>query len=426
MIVPRVVVGIVSLAFALGAAGWWALGEAGGAFDHEPEGMSTGLGPEARRLLEAAYADVAPEALVDWHVHVVGLGTNGSGAWVNPKMLSWSDPLSRIKGLAYLSGSDVTDLEQADEQYASRLRELARNGRGGRHVLLAFDRRFDENGDPDLEHSEFYTPNDYVFELARGDPDVFLPAISVHPHRPDAVDALHRWADRGVRVVKWLPNAMGIDASDPRHDDYYRALAERNMVLLTHVGEEQAVEAEEDQRLGNPLLFRRSLDAGVTVVMAHSASLGTNEDLDHPGIEASNFELFLRLMDEHRYRGLLYGELSAMTQVNRLPDPLIGLLDRSDLHHRIVNGSDYPLPAINIVIQTRALVRHGLITESERAALNEIYDYNPLIFDFAVKRTLRSPKTGQRFPASVFTGADLGDPVQPAAPEPRLTRRTSP
>lgn len=381
---------------------------AGGAFTHEPSEMAEGLGSEARRLLEAAFEDVPPKALLDHHVHVMGLGTGGTGTWVHPKMLSWTDPLSRVKALAYLSGSNVTEPERADEQYVARLLNLAHGLRGGRLLLLAFDYRHDEDGKPDLEHSEFYTPNAYVYDLARKAPAVFAPAISVHPHRRDATAALHRWADRGIRFVKWLPNAMGIDASSARHDDYYRVMVERRMVLLTHVGEEQAVEAEEDQRLGNPLLFRRPLDAGVTVVMAHCASLGRNEDLDHPGEDASNFELFLRLMDEPRYEGRLYGEISAMTQVNRLPDPLIELLERSDLHHRLVNGSDYPLPAINIVIQTRALVRHGLLTAAEREALNEIYEYNPLVFDYVVKRTIRSPEGGVRFPASVFTGADLG------------------
>jgi predicted TIM-barrel fold metal-dependent hydrolase len=408
---PRAFAIFIVLALALWAAGAVGLRFAGGAFDREPSEMAEGLGPEARRLLDAAFEDVSPRALLDHHVHVVGLGTNGAGTWVHPKSLSWANPLARVKALAYLSGANVTDPERADEQYVARLLDLARSSRGGRLLLLAFDYRHDEDGNPDLEHSEFHTPNAHVVDLARRAPAVFVPAISVHPHRRDAVAALHEWANRGVRFVKWLPNAMGIDASSPRHDGYYRALVERGMVLLTHVGEEQAVEAEADQQLGNPLLFRRPLDLGVTVVMAHAASLGSNEDLDHPGNDVSNFELFTRLMDEPRYRGRLYGEISAMTQVNRLPDPLIELLGRTDLHHRLINGSDYPLPAINIVIQTRALVRHGLLTAAEREGLNEIYEYNPLIFDYAVKRTIRHPESGTRFPASVFTGADLGPAV---------------
>ena len=50
------------------------------------------------------------------------------------------------------------------------------------------------------------------------------------------------------------------------------------MILLSHTGEEQAVEAEENQRLGNPLLLRRPLELGIRVIMAHSASLGTCDD----------------------------------------------------------------------------------------------------------------------------------------------------
>ena len=404
----RSVAAIGVVALVLWAAGSAGLRWAGGAFDGEPSEMAESLSPEAQRLLDAAFEDVLPEAPLDHHVHVVGLGTNGAGTWAHPKMLSWSHPVSRIKALVYLSGANVSDPAQADQQYVARLLDLARNAPAGRLLLLGFDYRYDEEGNRDAERSEFHASNSYVYDLATSNPDVFLPAVSVHPHRADALEALHSWADRGVRFVKWLPNAMGIDASSQRHDEYYRALIDRNMVLLTHVGEEQAVEAEEDQKLGNPLLFRRPLEMGVSVVMAHAASLGDNEDLDHPGETRSNFELFLRLMEEPRYEGRLYGEISAITQVNRLPEPLLVLLGRTDLHHRLVNGSDYPLPAINVVIQTRALVKHGMLTPKEREWLNEIYGFNPLVFDYAVKRTIRHPESGARFPASVFTGAGLG------------------
>jgi len=50
-----------------------------------------------------------------------------------------------------------------------------------------------------------------------------------------------------------------------------------------------------------------------------------------------------------------------------------------------VNGSDYPLPAINIVVHTKKLVKMGFITSKERKILNEIYDYNPLLFDMLLK-----------------------------------------
>jgi mannonate dehydratase len=90
-----------------------------------------------------------------------------------------------------------------------------------------------------------------------------------------------------------------------------------------------------------------------------------------------------------------------MTQFNR-STKLRTLLAREDLHERIVNGSDYPLPAVNVLIRTRPLVKQGYINADEANSLKEIYDYNPLLFDFVLKRNLRLPGTSKSFPASVF------------------------
>jgi mannonate dehydratase len=145
------------------------------------------------------------------------------------------------------------------------------------------------------------------------------------------------------------------------------------------------------------------LDYGLRVIIAHAASLGSCDDLDSQDAKkATCFDLFLRLMDEPKYGGLLYGEISAMLQFNRMPVPFTTILKRKDLHPRLVNGSDYPLPAINALIWTRSLARSGFITAEERQALNEMYDYNPLLFDFLLKRTMRHPETKQKLAGSVF------------------------
>ena len=259
------------------------------------------------------------------------------------------------------------------------------------------------DGSVNLEKTEFYVPNEYVFKVAEQHPDKFVPNISVNPYRPDAIAELEKWAKRGARIVKWLPNAMGINPSDPQCDPFYQKMKELDLILLSHGGEEKAVEAEEDQKLGNPLLLRRALDHGVKVIVAHCAGLGTNEDLESKDRQQrDNFDLFLRLMDEKRYEGLVFGEISAMTQFNRIGKPLQTVLNREDLHERLVNGSDYPLPAVNILIRTRPLVKHGHLTRSEGECLREIYDYNPLLFDFVLKRTLKRPGTSKILPAALF------------------------
>jgi len=98
-----------------------------------------------------------------------------------------------------------------------------------------------------------------------------------------------------------------------------------------------------------------------------------------------------------------------MTQFNRLGKPLTTILQREDLHARLVNGSDYPLPAVNVLIRIRPLVKYGYITEVDGRSLSEIYNYNPLLFDFVLKRAIRLPGTERRLPVAVFmTNAPLG------------------
>lgn len=368
-----------------------------------PPAPSGPLSADAQALLARAWQGLDPRRVLDAHVHVVGLGKGGTGCTVGERLQSALNPLEYMKFSIYLAASGVTDLEQADQQYVARLASLMqRQSPHGRLLLFAFDRAHDEQGRPVAADTEFYTPNEYVLSLAKGAPDTFVACASVHPYRPDAVDALERYVAEGAVAVKWLPNAMNIDPSSPKCDAFYDAMARLRVPLITHAGEEKAVHAEEAQRLGNPLHVRRPLSRGVTVVMAHCASLGSNPDLDAGGTGpwVDNFELFTRLLGEAEWKGRFFGELSATTQVNRVGKPLRWLLERPELHARLLNGSDYPLPAINALLQTGAIVQAGFLTEDERRVLNEIDQHDPLLFDFAIKRTLHLGT--QRFADDVF------------------------
>lgn len=375
----------------------------GGAFTKQPEQLEQKASDATKKLIDQAFADIDPARLVDFHTHVIAIGTSVKDAFINSKMRSGIN-LERFKFLIYASAANVKNLDNADQEYLTRLVRLARSSkRQGKYRILAFDKHYKPDGTVDLTKTNMYVPNDYVVELARQYADVFLPVISLHPYRRDAIEELEKWAKAGVKYIKWLPNAMGMDPANPAIETFYRKMKEHNMILLSHSGEEQVVEAEEDQELGNPLRLRKPLDMGIRVIVAHAASLGSCADLDNGGDKKANcFDLFLRLMDEPKYRGLLFGEVSAMLQFNRMPGPFSTLLKRQDLHSRLVNGSDYPLPAINALIRTRSLASDGFITSEERNALNEIYDYNPLLFDFVLKRTMRHPETKQKLAPSVF------------------------
>ena len=376
-----------------------------------PIGSIENLSVRARALVERAFNGLDRELLWDSHVHLVGLGAGKSGCFVNPNMRSHLHPIQRLQFELYLAASGVVDWSHADQEYVQQLLALHQAANpAGKLLLLGFDYVVDQKGLQHPELSNFYTPNDYVLKLAKKF-EAVLPVASIHPYRRDAAERLSEIVDSGAIAIKWLPNAMGIDPASPQCDAFYARLAELGLPLITHAGIEKAVHSEEHQKLGNPLRLRRALDAGVKVVVAHCAGLGSSADLDEgsEGKLLPNFDLFMRLMGESQYDNNLFGEISAMVLSNRCGDPLRQLLLSPDLHHRLINGSDYPVIAIDPTVSTRLLAYRDYLAPEDRAPLSEIFEANSLLFDFVLKRTIRVQQEGKNyaFAPNVFESARL-------------------
>jgi mannonate dehydratase len=158
---------------------------------------------------------------------------------------------------------------------------------------------------------------------------------------------------------------------------------------------ERAVSGGAQQDFGNPLKLRRALDHGVRVVVAHCASLGEDRDLDRgaEGPRVDSFDLFTRLMDDRHYEGKLFGDISAMTQFERAAW-LGRLVERTDWHHRLLNGSDYPLPGVLPIYGASVFADRGLLDPAAVPVLNTVQNHNPLLFDFVLKRSLRANGKG--------------------------------
>jgi mannonate dehydratase len=180
---------------------------------------------------------------------------------------------------------------------------------------------------------------------------------------------------------------MGIDPASPKCDRFYQKLHELDMPIISHTGRESAVQGG-DQAHGNPLRMRRALDAGVRVVLAHCASDGYDEDLDHQNRPIKSFDLFSRLMDTPEYAKLVFGEISTLTLLNHAW-AIKPVLARQDWHSRLINGSDYPLPGIMPLISTQMLAWRGLLKDEHLLFLQNLRHYNPLMFDFATKRLMQ-------------------------------------
>jgi len=359
-------------------------------------------------LVRAAWADIDPAKVWDSHVHLAGTGDAGSGIRANPGMNTVLDPGQYARRVFFMNGGCANAAPGGvDRAYVARLRDLVAGMRPGLRLLLfAFDRTHDERGAVLWDKTGFYVPNAYARDTARAHPE-FEWVASIHPYRADALEALERAARDGTRAVKWLPAAMGIDPAAPRCKPFYRALARLGLPLISHAGEERAVLGAEAHALSNPLRLRPALDEGVRVVVAHCSSLGDDRDLDRGpnGPAVASFSLFARMMDVPRYVGRLFGDVSAVTQSNRAAPVLAAILEREDWHSRLLNGSDYPLPGVMPIFSVRELVARGLLAPDAGEVLKAIRSHNPLLFDFVLKRRLRS--NGKSFAESVFETRDF-------------------
>lgn len=367
-------------------------------------------------LIARAWDGIDTNKYWDSHVHLLGVGDGGTGCWINPRMRSLLSPKLYLQKRFFLNGACVSkESEQAktvDADYLKRLKQLVDEmPQGAKLMLFAFDRTYAEHEKYDLKKTAFYVPNSYAASIARMYPDRFRFVASVHPYREEAdtIDAtIAKLVEDGAVAIKWLPAAMGIDPVSPKCDAMYAACKKYDLPIITHAGEERAVEGAHKQHYGNPLALRRPLDMGVKIVVAHCASMGTDLDLDTGKGEKSprlpSFKLFERLMAEKTYEANLFADISAMPQANRAP-ALADIVGREAWVPRLVHGSDYPLPGVMPLFSVDTFVEQQWLTKSEGDVIKAIREYNPLVFDFVLKRTLRID--GKALHNQIFESARL-------------------
>jgi hypothetical protein len=313
-----------------------------------------------------------PAKPIDMHVHVVGNGSGGTGCWLRTS--GWRRPLAALmlRQFGLPAAALAGDL---DRLYVERLLEFVRGSSLGAVVILAQDKVRDEQGRALAGVGSFYVPNDYVLRLARAHPE-FLPAVSIHPARPDALEELERCLAGGAVMMKCLPNCQNIDCSDRRFTPFWERMAAAGLPLLAHTGGEHTVPVVRAE-LADPRTLGRPLECGVTVIAAHCGTKSGLFDPDYFGVFAEMTRRFPKL----------YGDTSAFNVPIRgrhTPECL-----RAPLLERMVHGSDVPVPVNGHFAWLRGAVSWADFRRWQRCP-------NPLERDYQLKRA-----TG--FPAAVFT-----------------------
>jgi hypothetical protein len=273
------------------------------------------------------------------HVHVVGNGTGGSGCRV--RLRGWRRLMAAVmlRQLGLPGAALRGDLERL---YVERLLAMVRGSSLGTVVILAHDLTRDEQGRPLAGANLFYVPNDYVLRLAREHRE-FLPAVSIHPARPDALAELERCLAGGAVMLKCLPNCQNINCNDRRFTRFWERMAAAQLPLLAHTGGEHTLPVFRPD-FADPRLLTLPLQCGVTVIAAHSATSSGVFDREY-------FYVFVEMT--HRFPRL-YGDTSAFNipmRGRRLRECL-----RPPLVERMVHGSDLPVPVHGHFAWLRGLV----------------------------------------------------------------------
>lgn len=309
---------------------------------------------------------------IDMHVHLVGNGSGGTGCWM--RVTGWHRPLAAFM-LRHI-GLPVSALGgDLDRLYVERILELVRTSSLGAVVLLAHEEVYDEHGRRMEGVGSFHVPNDHVLGLARRHPE-FLPAVSIHPARGDALEELDRCVAAGAVMMKCLPNCHNIDCNDRRYQRFWERMAAAGLPLLAHTGGEHTVPVVRKE-LSDPRTLRLPLECGVKVIAAHC---GTKSGLFDP----QYFQVFAEMTT--RYPNL-YGDTSAFNVPIR--GRHIPRCRCAPLAERMLHGSDFPVPVHGHFAWAKGFVDWATFRRWERHP-------NCLERDYQLKKAMG-------FPDEVFT-----------------------
>jgi uncharacterized protein len=359
--------------------------------------------PAERDLIDAAFAGIDAANYIDIHAHLLGTGDSGSGCEVHDSLYSIWQPIEFLRRKQILSGACVKESAgEIDRQYVAQLARMMNDfPTGAKTALLAFDHAHDDRGAKDLDKSSFHVPNAYARSVAQMKASRFEWIASVHPYREDAVAAIAKARAEGAIALKWLPSAMNIDWRDARLTRVYDYLTQTQMPLLAHFGAEKAVKGAHRDEFLNPLHARVPLERGVRLIIAHAASMGNAPDLESTSKKPTPcFDLFTRLMNDRSYENRLLADVSAVFFCNRDANVWQRILSNTHWHSRLLHGSDHPLPGVWPLYDVDMLVRANLLDARLAPTLKSIRRKNAVLFDFVLKRCLRSGE--HRFAESVF------------------------
>ncbi|HHS83613.1 MAG TPA: mannonate dehydratase [Gammaproteobacteria bacterium] len=184
-----------------------------------------------------------------------------------------------------------------------------------------------------------------VISVAHRYPQQFIPFFSINPLRPNALDLIDEYMEKGCRGAKFLQNYWGVDLNHPDRIPYYEKLKQYKLPLVIHIGSEYSIKSVKS--LEGIDMLNLPLEVGVTVIAAHMGLGRFNHKLlfwrnlsRNPAWFDDDYFRLLEMLEQYDN---LYADISAMLiplRARALPH----LAKQKQIHHKILFGTDYPVP----------------------------------------------------------------------------------
>ncbi len=235
------------------------------------------------------------------------------------------------------------------EPYQGYVDALVGSVAGSRFVrgvcLFPVDGRVDERGREIHRDPTVCSSTEDVLALQAHHPGQVLPFLSVNPRRPEALDLLDEYVERGCVGAKFLQNYWGLDLNDRRFIPYYERLRDLGVPLVIHIGSEYSIQSHAQfERVD---MLDLPLQTGVTVIAAH---MGLGRIEHYPRLwrnmskrpEHFDRDYFI-LLERLECHDNLYADISAILVPLRAR-ALRHLSQQRQIHHKLLFGTDYPVP----------------------------------------------------------------------------------
>lgn len=242
-------------------------------------------------------------------------------------------------------GLDMDELKQ--NPYKAYINALTKNVRASLHVekiaLFGVDAKVDKSGKTLHRDKTVCASNDDVLSVYEKNRDIIIPFFSINPNRPDALDLVDYYYERGFKGAKFLQNYWGVDTRNKTYRPYFEKLKSLNLPLIIHVGSESSVHSYKEYE-GLDMLYQ-PLEIGINTICAHMA-LGYESKTILRSLSKKtrnfNHEYFalLELLKTHKN---LYADVSALLTPVRAK-VLRHLSRQNEVHKKLLYGSDFPVP----------------------------------------------------------------------------------